>query len=123
MLSKMRSLSFKLTVFYIISVVIVVTGIIAYIEYNNYQREISDAVGRAEVGPGFINGATPDNSPLLAAVTNNSVYSLKASDIKNHLERFKPFVDETVASPLVVFYGWPNHYRKPGLLQYPLLKL
>ena len=98
MLLKMRSLSFKLTVFYIISVVIVVTGIIAYIEYNNYQRELSDAVRRAEVGPGFINGATPDNSPFLTAVTNNSVYSLKASDIKNHLERFKPFIDETVAS-------------------------
>ena len=51
MLLKMRSLSFKLTVFYIISVVIVVTGIIAYIEYNNYQRELSDAVRRAEAGP------------------------------------------------------------------------
>ncbi len=95
---KMRSLSFKLTGFYIISVVIVVVGIIAYVEYNNYQRELSDAVRRAEVGPGFINGATPDNNLFLTTVTDNSVYTLKTSDINNHLERFKPFIDETVAS-------------------------
>lgn len=96
MWSKMRSLSYKLTIFYVISVLAIVVGSITYVEYSNYQREVSDAMREAEVGPGFINGAIPKNSDF-AAVSDNPEFALTGDDIKNRLERFKPFYDNTVA--------------------------
>ncbi|MFA5308910.1 MAG: HAMP domain-containing sensor histidine kinase [Dehalococcoidales bacterium] len=101
---KKISLSFKLTGFYIISVLIVVTGIITYTEYNNYQRELGDAMQRAEVGPGFINGAAPDNN-LFLEVFNNSTYAFKSSDIDNQLKRFTPFVDKSAEGGLMWGYS------------------
>jgi two-component system heavy metal sensor histidine kinase CusS len=93
---KKRSLRFKLTGFYIISVLIVVVGIITYIEYNNYRSKMWETLDRAEVGPGFINGTQPDIVSFLEAVNNNSTYALKASDINNRLERFEPFIDKAM---------------------------
>jgi two-component system heavy metal sensor histidine kinase CusS len=60
-LSKMKSLSLKLVIFYTISVVIIVVAILSYIEFS-YARESEDAArDRMEFGPGYINGATPSD--------------------------------------------------------------
>lgn len=100
MWSKIRSLSFKLTIIYIDSLLIVVAGIIAYTEYNHHQRELWDALRVAEVGPGFINGTAPDINSYAATVDNNSIYVLKSSDIDNQLKRFTPFVDKSAEGGL-----------------------
>ena len=53
MLSKMRSLSIKLTIIYIVSVFLIIGGTITYLEYQNHQRDLRDAVLDAEQGAGF----------------------------------------------------------------------
>jgi two-component system, OmpR family, heavy metal sensor histidine kinase CusS len=94
MWSKMKSLSFKLTVIYVISAVILTTGIIAYVEYNKYQRDIWDTLRQTEAGPGFINGATP-NMAEMGIVTNgnNREYAITGADISNRMQRFQTFFD------------------------------
>ena len=67
-LSKMKSLSLKLVIFYTISVVIIVVAILSYIEFS-YARESEDAArDRMEFGPGYINGATPSDYNNLATL-------------------------------------------------------
>ncbi|MCK9524558.1 MAG: HAMP domain-containing histidine kinase [Limnochordia bacterium] len=57
----MKSLSLKLGLFYIISVVIIVVAILSYIEFC-YARESEVAAReKMEFGPGYINGATPSD--------------------------------------------------------------
>jgi len=70
---------------------------IAYIEYNNYVRAVSGAMRDVEFGPGFINGAAPDDTDASILFNNpNSVYNIKSSDIENWLARFKPIFDQKI---------------------------
>jgi signal transduction histidine kinase len=93
MWSKTRSLSFKLTIFYIMSVLAIALGLIVYVEYHNYHSEVRDALRDAEVGPGFLNGAIPQDSDYLTI--EGPEYALTAADIGNRLVRFKLY-DELV---------------------------
>ena len=92
MRSKMRSLSVKLTIIYVVSIFIIVGGTIFYFEYQNHQMDIRAAIRDAEVGTGFINGAIP-NAADLQVTSNNPEYGISAADINNHMARFKHFVD------------------------------
>lgn len=94
MWSKIRSLSFKLTIFYIVSLLVITLGIIVYVEYQNYQNESDDAMRDAEVGLGYLNGAVPQAADYRAL--DSTEYVLTGDDIDNRLERFKSFFDTTV---------------------------
>jgi len=108
----MRSLSFKLTLIYVVSICIVVGSTIAYIEYNNYDRAVSNALRDAEMGPGFINGATPDDTDASILFNNpDSIYNLKSSDIENWLARFKPLFNQKVEG------GVSSSYSHNGPIQ------
>lgn len=100
MWSKMKSLSFKLTVFYVISILLIMGGTIAYVEYNKHQRDVSNTMRNIETGPGFINGATPDSTDAQILFNNghnpDSPYVIKSADIENNLARFKSLFDEKV---------------------------
>ena len=97
MWSKMKSLSFKLTIFYVISIILIMGGTIAYVEYNKYQRDIWNAMRDIEAGPGYINGAAPDNTDAQILYNNRDpAYSIKSADIENNLARFKSLFDERV---------------------------
>jgi two-component system, OmpR family, heavy metal sensor histidine kinase CusS len=92
---KMKSLSFKLTMFYIVSIFLIMGGTIAYIEYNKYERAVWDTLRNIEIGPGFINGAAPDNADEQILYNNpDSAYVIKPADIENSLARFKSLFDE-----------------------------
>jgi signal transduction histidine kinase len=56
---KVRSLSFKLVLLYVASMLIIMALVIAYIEYNHSQETSRAANITMEVGPGYINGQTP----------------------------------------------------------------
>jgi two-component system heavy metal sensor histidine kinase CusS len=97
MWSKMKSLSFKLTLFYIISIFLIVGCAIAAIEYQKYENTMSDTLRNAEIGPGFINGAIPnDEDEQIVSNKPDSAYALKPSDIDNWLARFTPLFDTRV---------------------------
>jgi signal transduction histidine kinase len=83
----MRSLSIKLTIIYIISVFLIIGGTITYLEYQNHQRDIRDAVLDAEQGVGFINGTTPNSADSQPYYTNRE-YFITAADINNRMARF-----------------------------------
>jgi two-component system heavy metal sensor histidine kinase CusS len=103
MWSKMKSLSFKLVLFYVISILIIVVTFVVYIEHNNYQRDVSHAIRQAEVGPGFINGAIPDNSGFVAVSNGiNPDFTVKSADIANRMARFKTFFDWGVPGGVAV---------------------
>jgi len=83
----MRSLSVKLTIIYIVSIFLIIGGTITYLEYQNHQRDIRDAVLDAEQGVGFINGATPNIADSQPYYTNRE-YFITAADINNRMARF-----------------------------------
>jgi two-component system, OmpR family, heavy metal sensor histidine kinase CusS len=97
MLSKIRSLSFKLTISFFISVFLIVGATIGYIEYHKYEIAAMDAFRDVEIGPGFLNGATPDNTDAQILYNNpDSAYNLKLSDVEKGFMRFKPLLDINV---------------------------
>jgi two-component system, OmpR family, heavy metal sensor histidine kinase CusS len=97
MWSRMKSLSFKLILFYVVSILIIVVVFVVLLERNQYQRDIHSALRQAEIGPGFINGATPDNSGFLMVSSSvNPDFVVKSADIANHMTRFKTFFDWSV---------------------------
>lgn len=108
MLSKMRSLSIKLTIIYIVSLFIIVGVTIIYVEYQNHQKDVWNAIREAEIGPGFINGAAP-NSADSQITSNNHEYAITSADIDNRLARFRRFVDITVEGGV----GWQTSIDGP----------
>jgi hypothetical protein len=57
----MKSLSFKLVLLYVLSVLLVVAFVLGYIEYRNVESSYTNAMARMEVGPGYINEAMPSD--------------------------------------------------------------
>ena len=103
MLSKMRSLSFKLTLFYFISVFLIICATAGYLEYHKYEIAVVEVLRDVEIGPGFINGATPDDIDTQILYNHpDSVYNLKSADIENGLARFKPLFDQKVEGGVAV---------------------
>jgi two-component system, OmpR family, heavy metal sensor histidine kinase CusS len=92
MLSKIKSLSVKLTLIYVVSIFLIIGGTITYLDNQNHQRDVNKAILDAEVGPGFINGATPDAQDLQVQYYNPD-WGITAADINNHMARFKRFID------------------------------
>lgn len=95
MWSKIRSLSFKLTFIYTVSLVAVILSLVSYIEYNNHQQEVWQALLGSEVGLGYINGAQPQVADF-QAVNNNPEYAITGDDISNRLARFNRFFDTSI---------------------------
>ena len=87
MLSKMRSISFKLTIIYVVSIFIIIGGTITYLEYQNHQRDIRDALLDVEQGVGFIDGSIW-NSAVSQPFYTSREYFVTAADINNHMARF-----------------------------------
>jgi two-component system, OmpR family, heavy metal sensor histidine kinase CusS len=59
MSSRMKSLSFKLVLLYVASVLLIMTVALSYIEYNHSQEARKTANSLMEVGPGYTDGMTP----------------------------------------------------------------
>jgi signal transduction histidine kinase len=57
----MKSLSFKLVLLYVSSVLLVVILVFGYMEYRNVEASYANAMARMEIGPGYINGAMPSD--------------------------------------------------------------
>ncbi len=55
----MKSLSFKLVLLYVSSVLLVVALVLGYMEYRNVEASYENAMARMEIGPGYIDGAMP----------------------------------------------------------------
>ena len=93
MWSGIKSLSFKYTIFYILSVLIIAGLIVTFIEYSNYDKDIGNIIRETETGPAYINGARPDSSDKDSFVSLYSdTFSIKSSDVTDWMERFKPFL-------------------------------
>ena len=121
MLSKMRSLSKKLTIIYIVSIFIIMGGTIFYLEYQNHQRDIRDAVLDAEEGVGFINGATPNIADSQSYYTNHE-YFITAADINNRMARFTQLdgisgFDGPITIDSWIYYNVTFSIYKPGNTQ------
>jgi signal transduction histidine kinase len=113
MLSKMRSLSVKLTIIYIVSIFIIVGGTIFYLEYQNHQMDIRNAILDAEVGTGFINGAVP-NAADLQFTSNNPDWGITAADINDSMARFKRLINRPLEGEL----GWYSKIDGPVTIDY-----
>jgi len=113
MLSKMRGLSVKLTLIYIVSILLITGGVIFYLEDYNHQMDIRNAMLDAEVGTGFINGAVP-NAADLQVTSNNPEYGLTGIDINNRLARFTRLID----IPLNGSMGWQSRIDGPINIDY-----
>jgi two-component system, OmpR family, heavy metal sensor histidine kinase CusS len=86
---KMKSLSIKLTVLFVLSILVVVSLSMGLTEYRRNQIDTWAALRESEKGPALINGVKPgeiDTSHLF----NNPEYSLDSRDIQNELPDFKP---------------------------------
>jgi signal transduction histidine kinase len=121
MLSKMRSLSIKLTIIYIVSVFLIIGGTITYLEYQNHQRDIRDAVLDAEQGVGFINGTTPNSADSQPYYTNRE-YFITAADINNRMARFTQLdgisgFDGPITIDSWIYYNVTFSIYKPGNTQ------
>jgi len=121
MLSKMRSLSIKLTIIYIVSVFLIIGGTITYLEYQNHQRDIRDAVLDAEQGVGFINGTTPNSADSQPYYTNRE-YFITAADINNRMARFTQLdgisgFDGSITIDSWIYYNVTFSIYKPGNTQ------
>jgi signal transduction histidine kinase len=82
---------------------------IAYIEYNDYKREVSQCMRTAEIGPGFIDDLYPDNNLYINTEDDRSVYALRASDFDDRLERFNLFIDIYTEGGV----GWSHFISEP----------
>ena len=101
-----RSLRFKLTIIYVLAILIIMMVAVTYIEHYNNDVAVSTAARDTEGGPAFINGAMPDPTEASAIYSNNpdSPYGLNGSDFENHMSRFKPFIETSIEGGVGV--GW-----------------
>jgi two-component system, OmpR family, heavy metal sensor histidine kinase CusS len=113
MLLKMRSLSVKLTIIYIVSILLITGGVIFYLEDYNHQMDIRNAMRDTEVGTGFINGAVP-NAADLQFTSNKPEFGLSGADINNRLARFTRLIDR----PLNGSMGWQSRIDGPVNIDY-----
>jgi two-component system, OmpR family, heavy metal sensor histidine kinase CusS len=105
MLSEMRSLSIKLTIIYMVSIFVIVGGTIFYLEYQNHQRDIRDALLDAEQGVGFINGTIPNIADSQPYYTNHE-YFVTSADINNHMARFIHLDSFAAVSGPIMIDSW-----------------
>jgi hypothetical protein len=77
----MKSLSLKLVLLYVSSVLLVVILVFGYVEYRNVEASYTNAMARMEIGPGFFNGAVPsdyeDRLDEINDIINRSIEGLK----------------------------------------------
>ena len=98
-----RSLWLKLGLVYIVTVLVLVTGVIIYLEDHRQDLAIRQAQLDLEMGPGFLNGATPENTDS-SVLFNNGEYSITDDDIKNRLPEYTAFVDINGPGPVSYSY-------------------
>jgi two-component system heavy metal sensor histidine kinase CusS len=83
----MKSLSSKLVLLYISSVLLVVVLVLGYVEYRTVEANYANAMDRMEIGPGYINGAVPSDYDDTIEEINNiieqSINRLNAGEIIN----------------------------------------
>lgn len=72
----MKTLNSKLISLYVISVFIIVTVVFMVTEYLAYNRAETNALQLMEIGPGYINGATPDTIATEAKNNGENIHAL-----------------------------------------------
>jgi len=60
-----RSLSFKLPVVYVISVLLLVVSFVALLNFTNTSQACDSIQRTLEIGPGYLNGVSPDKATTL----------------------------------------------------------
>ena len=92
---KNRGLGFKLTVIYAVSVMIIVTGVIMYLEYGNYKNERRHAFLQMELGYGYLNSEIPEevDHETVRKLYEDPLFTVDAGDIDERLARFEPMYD------------------------------
>ncbi len=112
MLSKIKSLSVRLAVYYIISVLVILVVVIAYIDYQDYKHATYMALWNSEIGLGYLNGATPeqiDAEMKQKGDTFNDIFMpLNYEAIRNN---FIPFIDPYIEGGV----GYSQHITKSDL--------
>ena len=88
-----KSISFKLTVLYVGTVLLVLAVFIAIISYYSHESVLIDAQRTMEVGPGFLNSITPEDAIGLPDMDDVS--------IKFVISEFTPFGDITARGEAV----------------------
>ncbi|MFA5761872.1 MAG: HAMP domain-containing sensor histidine kinase [Dehalococcoidales bacterium] len=81
----MKSLSFKLGLLYVLSVLLVVALVLGYVEYRTVEASYANAMARMETGPGYVNGAVPsdygDEIEEINDIIGQSIEGLNAGEI------------------------------------------
>ncbi len=112
MLSKMKSLSSRLAVYYIISVLVILVVVIAYIDYQDYKHATYLALLNSEIGLGYLNGATPEQIDMemkqKGDTLNDIFMPLTYEDIRN---KFIPFIDPYIEGGVM----WSQRISKSDL--------
>jgi signal transduction histidine kinase len=97
----MKSLSLKLVLLYVSSVLLVVALVLGYMEYRNVEASYANAMVRMEIGPGYINGALPsDYSGDIYTIDNlieESIEGLSAGELVNKFSEISGY--ETIPGP------------------------
>ncbi len=86
----LKSISLKLTVLYVGSVLLVLTLFLTTISYYSRETALTDAQRTMEVGPGFLNGITPETVTGLPEVDD--------IDIEDVIEKYTPFMQSGIFS-------------------------
>ena len=88
MRSKMRSLSVKLTLIYVVSILLITGGMFFYLEKQNQEKDVWAAMRDVESGPCSLNGAVPsaaDSQVISIDIPDNGI---TGDDINNRMARF-----------------------------------
>lgn len=90
----MKSLSLKLVLLYVSSVLLVVILVFGYVEYRNVEASYTNAMARMEIGPGYINGAVPsdyeDRLDEINDIINRSIEGLNAGEVIDKFDSVIP---------------------------------
>ena len=103
MLSKMKSLSVKITLIYVLFTLLMIIGILSYVEYHATWQDSYYTNLRMEVSFAYINGATPDeyNNQIRTLTDIFNSYKINAEFV---LENFTPLTDDS----------WGGHSLRVG---------